>query len=179
MTNALSDFAALSRATPQTMRTPGRTDEVKNNAEGYTFKASDQTRLERFLVLGTDGGSYYVGERQLTVANAQFVIDMIKANEAAVLDTVVAVSEAGRAPKNSQAIFTLALVLTHGTDKAAVREAFPKVVRTATHLFEFVNYINTMSGWGRAKRSLVASWYTDKPVDSVAFQMVKYRSRTV
>ncbi|MER5419527.1 hypothetical protein [Streptosporangium roseum] len=53
-------------ATPQTRRIPGRTDQVRNAAGGYVFAKDTWTRLEDFLVLGTNGGTYYVGEDRLT-----------------------------------------------------------------------------------------------------------------
>ena len=33
----------------------------------------DMTRLQRFLILGSEGGSYYASERKLTLENAAAV----------------------------------------------------------------------------------------------------------
>lgn len=179
--NALRGLAgqtkALKTATPQGVRTPGRSDEVQNNAGGFVFKVSDRDRLERFLILGTDGGTYYVGEQKLTAKNAEFIKKMIRENESLVLDTIVAVSTEGRAYRNSPALFALALVMSEGQNKAAAREAVAKVARTSTHLFEFAQYIDDLGGWGRAKRKAVANWYEDKTADALAYQAVKYRQR--
>lgn len=179
MNNALKNFTAAEKAaktsTPQTKRTLGRTDEVRNNAGGYTFKVSDTDRLERFLILGTEGGTYYVGENKLTADNAKFIRSLIQKDEALVLDRIVDVSIKGRAYKNSPALFALALVLTEGKDKAAARAAVNKVARTSTHLFEFASYLDDLGGWGRSKRNAIADWYTSKDTDSLAYQAVKYR----
>ena len=179
MSNALKSFTAEQKrartATPQTQRTPGRTDEVRNNAGGFVFKVSDKDRLERFLILGTDGGTYYVGERKFTEDNVAFVRKMIKRNERLVVDTIVDVSVNGRAYKNSPALFALALVLAEGQDKAYAREAVQKVARTSTHLFEFAGYVDDLAGWGRAKRKAIAEWYESKDAGSLAYQAVKYR----
>lgn len=181
MNDALKSFAANEArtkiATPQTQRTPGRTDEVRNNAGGFVFKVSDKDRLERFLILGTDGGTYYVGEKKLTADNVAFVRKMVKADERLVVDTLVDVSVNGRAYKNTPALFALAVVLTEGQDKAYAREAVNKVVRTGTHLFEFTNFLNDLGGWGRAKRKAVAGWYESQNANSLAYQAVKYRQR--
>ena len=181
MSNALKDYVAAEKAervaTPQTRRTPGRTDEVKNSEGGFVFAVNDKARLERFLILGTDGGTYYVGERELTKQNIDFLKKLIASDERMVVDTLVDVSVNGRAYRNSPAIFTLALVLTEGKDKAYAREAVNKVVRTGTHLFEFTGYLNDLAGWGRAKRKAVASWYEDKSDVQLGYQMVKYRQR--
>lgn len=181
MASALKTYSGTQKArktlTPETVRTPGRTDEVKNNAGGFVFEVSDKSRLERFLILGTDGGTYYVGEKKLTDQNTEFLRKMIRENEPLVLDTIVAVSDEGRAHKNSPALFALALVMTEGTNKARARAAVEKVARTSTHLFEFAQYIDDLGGWGRAKRKAVAAWYEDKSPDSLAYQAVKYRQR--
>lgn len=181
MSNALKTFAAQNKAartnTPVDLRTPGRNDEVVNNTGGFTFEVSDKSRLERFLILGTDGGTYYVGESKLTLDNARFVTDLIKRNEALVVSTLADVARNNRAAKNGPSIFTLALLLTEANDKAAVRAIVNDVVRTSTHLFEFANYIDSFGGWGRSKRSAIAEWYKGKTADQLAYQAVKYRQR--
>jgi 60 kDa SS-A/Ro ribonucleoprotein len=183
MSNAIKNLARESKtarvASPQRVRTPGRTDEVRNNAGGFVFKASDKDRLERFLILGVDGGTYYVGERDLTKQNVDFVKGLIRSNERLVVDVLADVADGNRAAKNSPSLYVLALVLASGNDKAYVRESgvFDKVVRTSTHLFEFANYVDSLGGWGRAKRDLIAGWYTGKDAGALAYQAIKYRSR--
>lgn len=154
-----------------------RSDQVANNAGGFVFGVSDKSRLERFLILGTDGGTYYVSEKKITKDNIKFLTDLIKRDEALVRNTLVDVSVNGRAYKNSPAIFALALLFVEGQDKAAARAAVLKVCRTSTHLFEFAQYIENLGGWGRAKRSAVADWYQSREVDQLAYQLVKYRQR--
>lgn len=182
MTNPLKSFTATEAservATPQRKRTPGRTDEVKNNAGGYVFPVEDKQRLERFLILGTTGGTYYVGEQKLTKENVKFLRDLIKRDEALVLETVIDVSVNGRAYKNSPAIFALAVLLSEGSNKAATRAAVPQVCRTGTHIMEFAAYLNDLGGWGRAKRGAIADWFLSFTPDKLAYQAVKYRSRS-
>ena len=48
------------RATSQGEPLPGRTDSVKNNAGGFGFAVDKWQRLRRFLILGSEGGTYYV-----------------------------------------------------------------------------------------------------------------------
>lgn len=165
------------KVTAQTEK--ARPDQVENNAGGFTFTVTDKDRLERFLILGTDGGTYYVTERDITKDSVEFLSKMIATDEELVRQTVLSVSDEGRAYRNSPALFALAMLFTDGKDKAATRAIFNKVVRTSTHLFEFAQYIENLGGWGRAKRNAVTSWYEDQDVDKLAYQMVKYRSRTV
>lgn len=182
VTNPLKSFTATEAservATPQRKRTPGRTDEVKNSAGGYVFPVEDKQRLERFLILGTTGGTYYVGEQKLTKENVKFLRDLIKRDEALVLETVIDVSVNGRAYKNSPAIFALAVLLSEGSNKAATRAAVPQVCRTGTHIMEFAAYLNDLGGWGRAKRGAIADWFLSFTPDKLAYQAVKYRSRS-
>lgn len=174
MSNALNNAAKSVNRTSQTAK--ARQDQVKNDAGGFVFQASDQSRLERFLILGVDGGTYYVGEADHASRNVQFLNEMIERDEASVLNTIVDVSVNGRAYKQSPALFALASVIVNGKNKQAVKAVFNRVVRTGTHLYELVNYLNSMGGWGRAKRDIVASWF-DKDADKLAYQVVKYRSR--
>lgn len=168
------------RSTVQSQPIPGREQEmVKNSAGGYTFSVNDWKRLERFLILGSDGGSYYVGERDLTIKNAQAVERCIKEDGQRVVNTIVTVSDAGRAPKNEPALFALAMCAGMGdteTRKAALN-ALPHVARIGTHLFHFAEYVEGFRGWGRGLREAVAKWYLDKQVDKLAYQVVKYQQR--
>lgn len=174
MANSLKNVST--KATPQNKRTLGR-NEVKNDAGGYVFEVSDSDRLDRFLILGTDGGTYYVGEAKHVEDNVNFLEKMIKSNERMVVERAVAISTEGRAYSNSPALFTIAAVLAFGADKAYAREAVSKVARTATHLYEFSGYVKNLSGWGAAKRKAVSDWFTAKDANTLAYQAVKYRQR--
>lgn len=166
------------KETPQSQPIPG-SNQVKNSAGGYSFAVDKWTRLERFLVLGSEGGSYYATEQKLTVENANSVVDCIKADGRKVVERVVEVSDKGRAPKNDPAIFVLAMCAKLGDDvtRQAARDALPKVCRIGTHLFTFAENMEAFGGWGRGTRNAVAKWYNDMPVDKLAYQAVKYQSR--
>lgn len=156
--------------------------QIANNAGGFSFEVSPQQRLERFLILGTDGGTYYVKEAELTKQNMDWLVAQITLagdGGLSILNTVVEVSQTGRAYRNSAAIFTLALLFKHAPTvlKLALISSFTKIVRTATHLYEFCGYIELMGAWGRAKRDAVASWFTSKEPGQLAYQAVKYRQR--
>ena len=61
--------AFATRQTPQDEPIPG-SEQVPNSAGGYAWPLDDWRRLDRFLVLGSEGGSYYAAERALTRENA-------------------------------------------------------------------------------------------------------------
>ncbi len=48
---------------------PMRSDQVENSAGGYVWAVDKWTRLRRFLILGSEGGSYYASEKKLTKEN--------------------------------------------------------------------------------------------------------------
>ena len=126
------------RKTSQREKIPGK-KQVKNNAGGYVFPINSWQQLERFLILGTSGGTYYVGESKLTVENADCVLRCIKQDGIQTVNTIVAISVEGRAPKNDPALFALAMC-SHFGDLTTKREAFaalPQVARICTHLFHF------------------------------------------
>jgi 60 kDa SS-A/Ro ribonucleoprotein len=166
------------RVTPQSQPIPGST-QVRNSNSGYSWQVDDWTRLDRFLILGAEGGTFYIGERELVKQNHDALIRCIKADGVRAVNRIVEISEAGRAPKNDPAIFALALVVTHG-DTQAKTHAFAnlsKVCRIGTHLFHFAEYVNAMRGWGRGLRNAVGHWYVDRGADDLAHQAVKYQQR--
>src|SRR5437899_12340103 len=123
------------RVTTQSQPIPGST-QVRNSAGGYSWEEDDWTRFDRFLILGAEGGTYYIGERELVKQNHDALVRCIKSDGVRAVNRIVEISDAGRAPKNDPAIFVLALVVSHGDAKAKAH-AFAnlnKVCRVGTHL---------------------------------------------
>jgi len=176
-TSHLKSFST--KRTSQSQPIPGRSDMSRNAAGGFSFEIDDWKRLERFLILGTEGGSYYVGQTQLTKENAEAVLRCINSDGLRTVNAIVDISVNGRAPKNDTALFALALCAAADsleTRKAAL-EALPKVARIGTHLFNFAGFVEQFRGWGRALRTAVTNWYNDKDTDRLSYQLVKYRQR--
>jgi 60 kDa SS-A/Ro ribonucleoprotein len=171
------------RVTRQSEPIPGEEAvQVKNNAGGFVYSLSPLKLLERFLILGSEGGSYYVTEKKLTAdnaKNAQALFNGDVETAKAAVDLVVRVSDEGRAPKNDPAIFALALAASskHGAVRAYALGKLPQVCRIPTHLFHFLTYVQQFRGWGRGLKRAVGAWYNDKDLKSLAYQLVKYQSR--
>jgi len=164
--------------TPQSEQIPG-SSQVPNSAGGFSWAVDDWTRLDRFLVLGVEGGSYYSSERTLTRGSAEAVERCIAADGARVVRRIVEISDGGRAPKNDPAIFALAMAAKLG-DPATRRDALaalPRVCRIGTHLMHFAESVEAFGGWGRGTRTAVARWYNGKPAAKLAYQLVKYQAR--
>jgi 60 kDa SS-A/Ro ribonucleoprotein len=166
------------RVTPQAEQIPGST-QIPNSAGGYAWPVDHWTRLDRFLVLGTEGGTFYVGERALTAESAQAVVACLAADGARVVQRTVEISESGRAPKNDPALFVLAMAAGLGDEatRAAALASLDRVARTGTHLFHFLQYVKAFRGWGRGVRSAVGRWYSRKSPHDLAYQLLKYQSR--
>jgi 60 kDa SS-A/Ro ribonucleoprotein len=165
------------RQTPQVEPIPGN-PMVANSAGGYAFAIDDWSRLDRFLVLGSEGGTYYATERKLTIENTQCVLRCLSADARRAVEVIVSVSESGRAPKNAPAVFALAIAAGMGhLLSVADADALRRVCRIPTDLFAFVEAVDGLRGWGRGLRKLVATWYAGKPADQLAYQLTKYRQR--
>ena len=174
--NYLTRFAR--RRTEQRHAIPG-TSQVPNSAGGFAWAVDDWARLRRFLILGSEGGSFYAGEQTLTRENATAVWRCVESDGARALAEIVAVSRDGRAAKNDPAIFALALAAsaTEDATRQAALASLPLVCRTSTHLFAFARYVEGFRGWGRSLRRGIATWYLDLAPEQLAYQAVKYRQR--
>lgn len=169
------------RKTAQTERIPGPQGarQVENSAGGFAFKVDKWDRLKRFLILGSDRGSYYASEQKLTADNAQCVQECAKEDFQRTLDTIVSVSDQGQAPKNDPAILALALLCSHEPPNSGLAFAqLPKVCRIGTHVFTFVDMLQHLRGRGRSFRRALQNWYLEKDAKSVAFQVTKYQQRS-
>jgi 60 kDa SS-A/Ro ribonucleoprotein len=169
------------RNTPQTEPLRGQ---VKNSAGGYCYQIDKFARLDRFLILGCEGGTFYASERKLAIQNANIVLDCAKADPIRTVNRIVAISDSGRAIKNDPAIFALALLASNKTLDTYLNTAgdlalsvMPQVCRTGTHLFQFIEACNELRGWGRGLRTAVSNWYLAKSPDQLAMQVTKYAQR--
>ena len=164
--------------TPQTERIPG-TLQVENSAKGYSWLLDDWQRVDRFLVLGAEGGTYYAGERELVIANASAAQRCLAADGLQFVSRIVDASETGRAPKNDPAIFLLAMAAKLGDEptRRAAYAALPRVCRIGTHLMHFAHYAQGFGGWGRGMRKAVGAWFNARPATELAYQLAKYQAR--
>lgn len=174
-TDPLSEITT--RRTPQT--SPSPIARVQNSAGGHGFATGDDLQIQRFLVLGTTGGTYYTGQRELTKENAGLVLKAARERGRWLADQAAAVSIEGRAPRQNPALFALAAVAGLGDDdaKAYALGMLNSVARTGTTLFQFLTYVQGFRGWGPGLKRAVASWYLTKDPAALAYQLVKYRQR--
>ncbi len=165
------------RRAAQTVQADPR--QVKNAAGGYTFVVDDWARVHRFLTLGSDGGTYYTSAADLTKDNAEVIFRAAATDPLELVRRIVDVSTRGRAPKQNPALFALAIAAAaeDADGRRAAMAALPQIARTGSHLFTFAKYVEQFRGWGPALKRGVADWYLNRPVDRLAYQVVKYRQR--
>jgi 60 kDa SS-A/Ro ribonucleoprotein len=166
------------KSTRQSMPIPG-SGQVPNNAGGFTWTLDPWSVLDRFLILGSEGGTYYVNAHKLTADNIDQILTLMQIDGQRVVQRVAEVSVAGQAPKNDPAILVLALCASMGNDvtRSAALKALPTVCRTGTHLFAFAELCNGLRGWGRGLRRAIGNWYNAKPAAELEYQVIKYGHR--
>ncbi len=174
--NALTGLNATE--TSQSLPIPGR-DMVANNAGGFVFKLDEWKQLDRFLILGSEGGTFYVSEKKLTAENANKVLLLLQKDGLKVVAKTVEMLTSGRAPKPDTAIFVLALAAAKGDDatRKAALAAVPSALKTGTQLLKFVDTVNGLRGWGRGLKKAIQLWFKERKAETLALQLVKYKQR--
>lgn len=156
-----------------------KSEQVQNSAGGFVFKLDPWQQLDRFLILGQEGPTYYASEKEIVKKNVGILQTCLELDGCKVIDRIVEISVSARAPKNDPAIFCLAQAA--GVKDPKVRayalQALSKVCRTGTYLFSFVADVSTTRRWGRGLRNAVARWYTDREPKDLALQTIKYQQR--
>lgn len=176
MADMLEQIRTRGATTPQNRQADPRQE--LNHAGGYTFTAGSETRLRRFLTMGTCG-TYYVNEEDTTAETAPFLLDWARRDATRLTELATEISVAGRAPRQGPALLALmaAMALGDVAGRQAAGRAFNDVVRTGTHLFTSAKYTEQFRGWGPVARRAFARWYLDRDPGALAYQLVKYRQR--
>jgi 60 kDa SS-A/Ro ribonucleoprotein len=158
---------------------PLRDGEAATHEGGIAHSIDTWSRLNRFLILGSEG-SFYQSGRDLTIENVASVKECLAEDYERALDIILEISEAGRAPKNDPAILALAIATLDPFTEVR-RLAFhrlSRICRTGTHLLHFAAYRKALGGgWGRGMRTSIGKWFTEKDTKDLAYQAVKYPSR--
>lgn len=166
--------------TPINQAIPGREAEMSQSySGGMAFTLGDWAILDRFLMIGSEGGNYYAQERDVTKQGFDVVKKCIAEDGVRVVNRIVEYSTSGRAPKNDPAVVALALCTIYGnpTTVAAAYDALMKVCRIGTHLFLFVSILDSLGKWNAAAKRGLANWYNNRGDDKLAVQLLKYQQR--
>lgn len=168
------------RFAPVPQSAPLNERQVSNLGGGYGYQVDKWDALDRFLFIGSQGGTYYVGEQKLTKECTDTINACIAEDVNRVVNRAVEISVAGRAVKQDYAIYALALALCADPKdlRVVAYPAIPKVCRTASTMFQLLSYLKGRRGWSRGLRGAIAHWYNALPAhEKLAYQMVKYGQR--
>ncbi len=169
-------------STPVSEPLVGREKEmVPNHGGGVAFAIDEMSRLRRFLILGTEGGTYYLSERKHTLENVAVVVEAVKKNPMAALQEVLQICVSGRAMKKDPAIWTLAFLLKKAEAvevRRAAAAAVPQVCTIGTDLLMLAESIKSVGGgWGQVTHRAFEGWLRHQEPRELAFQVMKYQSR--
>jgi len=148
---------------------------VKNNEGGYVFEVNKWDYLKRFLILGTEGGSFYCGQTQMSQDTAKNTIECIKEDGLRVLSILKEINPI----KEDTRIFTLALLATYGDldVKSKTYTSIKEFCYTPTLLFMFCDFVTKMRGWSSGLVRGVKRYYLETSPERLALQIMKYQSR--
>lgn len=166
-------------STPPAQTEKARPDQVQNNAGGFVFDIGDLAQVKRFLILGTEGGTYYADERKHTLKAFGALERAVAAEPLKVLEEVVRISEGALAMKVEPTILTFVLLTAHPdleVRKAALSH-FNTVIRTGGHLLTLASFIKGRRGWGKLLKQAFAKWYNSRSPRELVFQLLKYAQR--
>ncbi len=156
-------------------------DQVQNSAGGFVFEVSGLEKLNRFLMIGTEGGSFYASEKKLTMDNLANIAKMVESQGMDVARRTHEVSTRGLAHRQGPTLMVWALLIAkaEGETKTWVRDHTHEIVRTPTMLFQLAEYLKSLGvSLGRAgTRKALGSFYSSRNAGQLAYQSAKYWSR--
>jgi 60 kDa SS-A/Ro ribonucleoprotein len=167
------------KQTPQNQPIKGRESEmIQGRSGGWMFKADIWQQLRRCLLIGTAQSTHYAGKQELTGEFVEVVRKAIAQNPKRVAHEILYASD-GRAINNSAPLLALVLLSMGETPaaKQAFQSIFPKVVRTGSHFYEWLNYTKSMRGFGKIVREAGKTWLSRDNVKDLAYQLLKYQQR--
>jgi hypothetical protein len=130
--------------------------------------------LDRFLLLGTEGGTFYVEDA--TPQHAENLEALAETAGTEVVARIVAVAAAGNSAR-PEALATALAVCASSPDLAArqaAMAALADVCRTGPQLYRFAEEAARRRGWGRSLRRAVADWYEAADPTDVLIQALKH-----
>ena len=95
----MSTYLQRQLATKPTQFESASAIQVQNNAGGYVYALDPWAQFHRFLILGSEGGTYYVAERPMTIENLGVARQCLALDGSRFVALIVEISEAGRAPQ--------------------------------------------------------------------------------
>jgi 60 kDa SS-A/Ro ribonucleoprotein len=172
-----TNYNRIARNVPVTTQADPR--QVPNDSAGFVFQADILTRLERFLILGAEGSTYYISHQEHALRNVQTVTQALAQEPIKAIDLALDVSVKGRAMKQDAGLYLIAEALKHPTIEVRQHAAHValQMTRTGSTLLSLIAYIGKERGTGKIVRGLINEWYNSRTAREVAYQVLKYANR--
>jgi 60 kDa SS-A/Ro ribonucleoprotein len=162
-------------------------NEVFNSCGKPVFAISPLEQFKRFLFLGTEKGTYYVSEQNLTELNLN-CIEYLLDNSINHCDVIKTISQyVEKSFKRDYLIYALARCCSYYKDSILRKSAYellPKVCTIPTHLFLFLelyealcNKYNGSTGWNKLHKKAINDWYINKKPLDLVYHITKYKNR--
>ena len=161
--------------TPQTQ--PISRDQVKNQAGGYVFALDEWKALDRFLILGCEGPTYYASQQKQLDGARDLIRSTASGDPQRFAKRIADIAGANRAPKMDPLLYALAVGAASTSNPSPIYDVLPRVATTATHLFHFFAMSLAERGAGSGLRRAVRAWYDGKSDADLAYQAIKYQQR--
>jgi 60 kDa SS-A/Ro ribonucleoprotein len=178
--DALRHFAHPPVPKPVNHVLPNREHEMtKTHGGGYAFEIDCFAQLRRFLIIGTDGGTYYQTEQKITEQNVKNVKRAIETDGVKTVAIIQHVSSSGVAHRNVYAVYALAMCAAAKdvVTRQAAGNALQTVCRTGTDVFMYVNFLMNMRGKGATFKKPLQRLLQEREVDVLALHAIKYKQR--
>lgn len=149
----------------------------------------DEQALLRALVFGTTRTTKCAtGGTRSPLWLVDHVSTMLSKNKGdEVIGLILRVAHSPKSPDPKNAIEALAVCVAYGEARTVTKaySALNDCCRTPTHLFYFLHVCDAVwkardqlgKGWGRARRTAIARWYTSRSPDALALAVTKYKQR--
>lgn len=122
---------------------------VISHQGGETYRASKLSRFTRFLVVGSESGSFYQSAKALTLENTRVAQDVLNGKHGIeAVNEIVRVSQGGLAEKQDAILFSLAFATRSDVSevRSAAYKAIIPVCRTLSQLCTFLDYRFQLGG---------------------------------
>jgi len=131
--------------TPQAERNPG-TRLLVRTSNAPVWPANEWERFDRFLIYGTERGTYFIRKRKLSMEQATNARARIVEDGPRAVRRIVELSVADRVMTNETCLFALAVCVAFGNDATRIMalEAMPEIVRGDGEAKAFAKYLQDL-----------------------------------
>jgi 60 kDa SS-A/Ro ribonucleoprotein len=168
-----------------------------NSSGKEVYKLSDLDHVRRFLSLGSENGTYYISEQDLTKQCIE-CINRVLASDTdrdKLLGYVKEYAENNKCKKPDTLVYLLASIVTYKIADSVKNEdllEFRKkgyelldlVCTTPTTLFMFINFckhlnqrLSKTNGWNNLHKRAIVNWYNNKTDEKLVYMLTKYKNR--